>query len=107
MNIQPPGVLERYHHQAIRDNPEYRAQFNADVLREEMMMAMPIVQPRVEEPALEPPMEWQRRQWGYVQQLRAQVNYLNSKLAEHIETTKPKKRADPLAPSKKYKGIDR
>ena len=37
---------------------------------------------RAASPLLEPEPEWKRRQWQYVQQLRAQVNYLNTKVTE-------------------------
>ena len=43
-------------------------------------------------PLLETAPQWERPQWQYIQQLRAQVNYLNNKVTEmRAEKKKPKR----------------
>ncbi len=34
--------MQKYHYQALREDPMYRMEFMMDVLREEMMMNMPV-----------------------------------------------------------------
>ena len=42
MNEVPHSELEKWHYQAVRDNPQYQLEGMMNVLYEEMMMAMPV-----------------------------------------------------------------
>ncbi len=69
------------HNRALREHPEYQMLGLMDCLREEMMLNMPILPKQVplqivrEEP-------FNKRQWDTVQQLKAQVLFLSSKVNE-------------------------
>ena len=77
------------HYKLLRENPEYLHEFKMDVLREEIMMAMPYYpEPQAApEQVIDPP------PYESLRQLRAELNYYKNKLNEHL---KPKKQDDPF-----------
>lgn len=69
--------LQQHHYQAVRENPMYAAEGMMDVMLEELSMNIPAYEPPLEQ---EPEPEWTRHQWDIVQQLRAQVQYLQKQV---------------------------
>lgn len=79
------------HYKMLQTDPIYRLDYAMDIYREEMSCYEPRWDDGYEERKLaeidkaEP--EWARKQWGYVQQLKAEMKYLENKLNEHINDT--------------------
>lgn len=94
------GELQAEHYEAVKTNPMYRLEGMMDVLREELMMNMPSLEPKLEvrgtAPLLEEP-PWTKRQWDVVNQLRNEVrgwrkqHYELLKEMEGMRTTAGKK----------------
>jgi len=73
----------KYHNEALK-NPSYQLEGLMDCFREEMSGYWPYqdttIVPAYNTQTLEP--EWNKRQWGEVQQLKAQVLFLSNKVNE-------------------------
>ena len=92
------------HNRLLRECPQYQVQGMMEVMQEEMMMQMPIVPSALlETPPAPPEPAWKRRQWGYVQQLRAEVTYLRKTLFDHMQLKEKKAKRQG---AKILKGID-
>ncbi len=82
---RPEGDMWKYHNQALK-NPSYQLDGLMDCFREEMSYSIPYQHFSTPEPEnftlthdSETP-EWTKRQWGEVQQLKAQVLFLLNKV---------------------------
>ena len=84
MKIQSHAEQNWPHYQALRNDPLYREQFNADVLYEEIMMAMPVSRP-APEPIVQPPRNLSPKEWGEMQQLRGLVLHLQETINKHVD----------------------
>ena len=69
-----------WHDKALREHPEYQMEGVMDCLREEMMMNMPVAPEQVYQESRQLEKTWSKRQWGIVQQLKAQVLFLSNKI---------------------------
>lgn len=68
-------------HNCALKHPEYQMEGMMDCLREEMMMNMPICENIPQETHFVDT-QWSRRQWGIINQLRGELNFLTSKVNE-------------------------
>lgn len=106
MNEKCHAELEQYHFRAMRDDPEYRAQFTADVLWEELMMQMPrFPVPSERQPAdVDDLME----QDVTIRRLEQQVAGLRETLSKHIEMTTRAKagRPKPKNLGRPFRGVE-
>jgi hypothetical protein len=89
------GELEKHHYQALKENPLYREEFQHDILREELMMAMPIV-PETATPAPvtipEKPYWLSHKQWDEINQLKGMLVHLQNKVKELEIEKRPEKK---------------
>ena len=94
MNEIPHCEMQKYHYEAIRTNPFYALACQLDVLREEMMLNMPVYprEPEPIEPSIPEP-EWSTRQWDTILQLKAMILHLEKRLNE-LELRTKKRRKD-------------
>lgn len=87
----PHAELQKYHYQALK-NPAYQLEGMADVLREEMMMNIPVRQPeQVSPPATNTEAQpWSASQWDKVQQLQGRILHLQGEVNRLLAVKKDK-----------------
>ena len=88
MKIQSHAEQNWPHYQAIRNDPVYRAQCQADDLYEEIMMNMPVSRP-APEPVAQPSRNLSPKEWGEMQELRGLVLHLQGVINKHVDYKKP------------------
>ncbi len=86
MAIKSHAESERHHYAALK-NVAYQTEGLMDVLREEMMMNMPVFpfEGSDQGATLNVGTPWSGRQWDRVKQLEGMVNHLQGKVEEMIK----------------------
>ena len=88
------------HNRLLRESPEYRLNEQMEIMREEILMQMPVfpwdylheLEDRITALEQRQPEKWEGKQWDYVQQLRSEVTYLRKTLFRFMHMVlKPKK----------------
>ena len=84
--------LEKYHYRAVKENVSYRLEGMMDVLREELSMSFPSLEPKELEPKEQQPNFPQippnHKLYRELQQTRGMVLYLQKKLNGHLDRKK-------------------
>ena len=81
---QSHAEMQSEHYQALK-NPQYRLDGMFDVLREEIMMAMPPTERILEEKPATQPREFSSEEWEELQQLKGRLIHLENMLFEIIQ----------------------
>ena len=79
--------LEKYHYRAVKENVNYRLEGMMDVLREELSMSFPSLEPKEQQPNF-PQIPPNHKLYRELQQTRGMVLYLQKKLNEHLDRKK-------------------
>ncbi len=101
MNSYEEAMTE--HYRRIRTDPMYRMLEQMEDMRVDMMPGQWLTEetPKVQE-AKE--LEWSKRQWSYVKQLKAQVLFLSNKINEMRAKASKRKPMDNSKLTNIYKG---
>ena len=87
MGEQTHAKMQSEHYQALK-NPQYRLDGMFDVLREEIMMAMPPIERIPEEKPVTQPREFSSEEWDELQELKGRLIHLENMLFEIIQVLK-------------------
>ena len=84
---QSHAEMQSEHYQALK-NPQYRIDGMFDVLREEIMMAMPPTERILVEEPITQPREFSSEEWEELQQIKGRLIHLENMLFEIIQVLK-------------------